>query len=191
MENIVTYTKRHVDEIQNALLGVSYKRSDYDEVALIGNFLMREVKSVYLWISWLCLFASITGILRWIHIQPPKHKPHIPSDFATDDCNTEQEVVRRIQHEWVLRIAIKIFLVLSFAFLFLHMAFGWYYFLTPCVSRSVVKQLSRSDLQHSVQMPSTWATTRIHRHEAIYKQQSTRQITRRWRDQSTLKLEML
>ena len=125
MENIVTYTKRHVDEIQNALLGVSYKRSDYDEVALIGNFLMREVKSVYLWISWLCLFASITGILRWIHIQPPKHKPHIPSDFATDDCNTEQEVVRRIQHEWVLRIAIKIFLVLSFAFLFLHMAFGW------------------------------------------------------------------
>jgi len=122
---------------------------------------MREVKSVYLWISWLCLFASITGILRWIHIQPPKHKPHIPSDFATDDCNTEQEVVRRIQHEWVLRIAIKIFLVLSFAFLFLHMAFGWYYFLTPCVSRSVVKQLSRSYLQHSVQMPSTWATTGV------------------------------
>jgi len=124
MENILTYTKRHVDEIQHALLGVSYKRSDYDELEFSGNLQMREVKSVFLWISWLCLLASIISILRWIHIQPPRHKPYTPSDIATDDCNTEQEVVRKIQHEWVLRIAIKIFLVLSFAFLFLHMAFG-------------------------------------------------------------------
>ena len=77
---------------------------------------MRIIKYIFIYLSWICLFASVLCILRWIGFQRNTQK----NSQVSSECSVTDET----RHTKILVMLIKFFLILSIVLLIMHFVFS-------------------------------------------------------------------
>ena len=77
---------------------------------------MRIIKYIFIYLSWICLFASVLCILRWIGFQRNTQK----NSQVSSECSVTDET----RHTKILVMLIKFFLISSILLLIMHFVFS-------------------------------------------------------------------
>lgn len=80
-------------------------------------------KSIFLWLSWICLFLCVVCVFAWLHMQNlvvAKNDHTKNSDTPPSSSYTCLQSIPIEKQEQALRVSVKLFLAFSMVFVILH-----------------------------------------------------------------------